>query len=75
MKQKRPQKEKFRKFLKFSGIGVQLGVTMYLASILGEKLDAYFQLQKPWITLLFVVLALVFFIVNLLRQLEKLNQE
>lgn len=76
MKSQKNQKKEnttFRKFLRFSGIGVQLGVMMFLASKIGAFLDAYYQLEKPWITLLFVVLALVVFVMNLVRQLNKLN--
>ena len=61
------------KFIRFAGIGVQLGVTMYLASLLGKKADAYFGLETPWCTLALIVLALVLFIYNLTRQLNKLN--
>lgn len=75
--QKKQKKENttFRKFLKFSGIGVQLGVMMFLASKLGNLVDEYYQFKKPWITLLFIILALVIFVMNLMRQLNKLNNE
>ena len=63
----------FRKFLKFSGIGFQLGITMYLASLLGEKIDTHYNFEKPWATLFLIVLALFIFVLNLIRQLKKLN--
>ncbi len=69
------KKRTFRKFLKFSGVGVQLGVTMYLSSLLGEKIDVYYQFQKPWGTLLLIIVSLIIFIWNLTRQLNKLNNE
>lgn len=72
---KKQNKEKFRKFLKFSGIGVQLGATMYLSSLVGEKVDTYFDFEKPWATLFFIILALVLFVINLTRQLNQLNNE
>lgn len=74
----RVQKQKrgtFRKFLRFSGIGLQLGIMMYLASLGGKKIDAYFKFEKPWITLLFILIVLVIFVMNLMRQLNKLNKE
>lgn len=73
--QENQNQKKLRKFLKFSGIGVQLGVTMYLSSLVGAKIDAYFNFNKPWATLFFIVLSLVLFVFNLTRQLNKLNNE
>lgn len=76
MEQKKINKSKvFRKFLKFSGIGVQLGVMMYLASLLGEKVDDYYRFEKPWTSLFFIIIALIVFVWNLMRQLKKLNNE
>jgi len=46
---------------------------MFLASKLGAIIDARLQLDKPWVTLLFVILALIVFVINLVRQLNKLN--
>ncbi|WP_394352391.1 AtpZ/AtpI family protein [Wenyingzhuangia heitensis] len=48
---------------------------MFLASKLGNLVDEYYQFKKPWITLLFIILALVIFVMNLMRQLNKLNNE
>jgi len=73
--QKTNKTKNFRKFLRFSGIGVQLGVLFYIASFFGKKIDAYYNLQKPLITMVFVLIALVVFIWNLIRQLNKLNQK
>ena len=63
------------KFLRFSGIGIQLGASMYVASLFGGWLDAKFALQTKWFSLLFVVLALIAFIYSLVKQLNKLNNE
>ncbi|WP_420896119.1 hypothetical protein [Wenyingzhuangia gilva] len=48
---------------------------MYLASLIGHHLDAKFSLEKPWFTLLFIVVALIIFVLVLMRQLNKLNKE
>lgn len=72
---KQNKNQTFRKFLRFSGIGFQLGASMYVASLLGEWLDTKFGLETKWFSLLFVVIALVAFIYNLVRQLNKLNNE
>lgn len=75
MGEQKKENSTFRKFLRFSGIGVQLGVMMYLASLGGDYLDQYFSFNKPWFTLLFIVVALVVFVILLMRQLNKLNNE
>ncbi|WP_394352672.1 hypothetical protein [Wenyingzhuangia aestuarii] len=48
---------------------------MYIASKLGNVIDTYFQFEKQWATLLFIIAALVIFVMNLMRQLNKLNNE
>lgn len=75
MKIQKKKNTTFRKFLRFSGIGVQLGVLMWLASVFGEKIDVYYKLEKPWTSLLFIIVALVIFVMNLMRQLKKINKE
>ncbi|MGY5352320.1 hypothetical protein ACXGQW_07130 [Wenyingzhuangia sp. IMCC45533] len=48
---------------------------MYLSSLLGGKVDVYYGFEKPWITLLLIILSLIVFVWNLMRQLNKLNNE
>lgn len=62
-----------KKIAIFSGIGVQLGLTIYLASFLGGYLDQQWSLRKPWMTLLFILLAIVATIYALLKQLKRLD--
>ena len=59
-------------FLVFSALGLQLGVTMYIGSIIGEKLDAYAQNEKPWWTLLLMIFAMVGTIFVVLKNLKKI---
>lgn len=75
MNYKKLPKQYFNKFLRFTGIGVQLGGTLYLASLFGAWIDVKLQLSKPWFTLLLILLALIGFIYSLLKQLNKLNKE
>ncbi|WP_071585734.1 AtpZ/AtpI family protein [Ochrovirga pacifica] len=73
--QKKQTSQKLQTFLKFTGIGAQLGVTIYFSSLIGKKIDRSFNFQKPWATLFFIILSLVLFIINLMRQLNKLNND
>lgn len=75
MKIQKKKNTSFRKFLRFSGIGLQLGIMMYLVSILGEKVDVYYDFEKPWAALLFLIVVLIIFVMNLMRQLNKLNNK
>jgi hypothetical protein len=69
---KKPQKNQFHKFIRFTGIGIQLGVTIYLAAYLGKKLDLYFGFEKT-LTLLLVLFAFVISMYSLLQQLKKME--
>ncbi|MFW2346980.1 MAG: hypothetical protein ACN4EF_00245 [Wenyingzhuangia sp.] len=48
---------------------------MYLASLAGAYFDKKFSFEKPWITLLLIILSLVVFVLMLMKQLNKLNNE
>ncbi|WP_418382300.1 hypothetical protein [Wenyingzhuangia fucanilytica] len=48
---------------------------MYIASLGGSYFDTKFSFEKPWFTLLFIVVALVVFVLMLMKQLNKLNNE
>lgn len=39
---KKPTKKPLKKYLRFSGIAIQMGLTIYLGSLLGEWLDSRF---------------------------------
>lgn len=54
---------------------MQLGITMYIASYIGAAIDVYFNLEKPLATMVFMIIALVLFMLSLIKQLEKLNKE
>lgn len=70
---KKTHKEPLNKYLKFSGIAVQMGLTIYLGSKLGEWLDSYFlnenQLYYKICTLFAVFLAMF----SIIRQVTKLT--
>ena len=39
---KKPTKKPLNKYLRFSGIAIQMGLTIYLGSLLGKWLDSHF---------------------------------
>ncbi|PQJ21779.1 AtpZ/AtpI family protein [Tenacibaculum sp. SG-28] len=49
MKNKEPKKQ-LNKFIRFSGIALQMGLTIYLGSLLGEWLDTKYDNQNQLYT-------------------------
>jgi len=68
------QKNQYRKYLQLSGIGIQMGITIYLGAFFGKKLDTHYQTDKTF-TLIFVLFALVASIWSLITQLKKINDK
>ncbi|MFD0992673.1 AtpZ/AtpI family protein [Tenacibaculum geojense] len=71
-----PQKQKkkpLNKYIQFSGIAIQMGITIYLGSILGKWLDVTFvnadELNTKICTLAAVFLAMY----SVIRQVTKLT--
>jgi hypothetical protein len=69
---KNPKKNPLNKFLRFTGIGIQLGATIYIFSYLGKKLDVYFGFEKV-MTLSFVLFAFLISMYSILQQLKKME--
>ncbi len=68
-------KKQLNPYIQFTGIGFQMGVTFYLAAYFGKKLDAKYQLPKPYFTIGFILLGLIISIYNLVNQLKHLNKK
>jgi len=73
--QKNKQKKEYNKYIRFSSIALQMGLTIYLGSKLGEWLDIKFnnenQLYYKVITLLAVFLAMF----SVIRQVIKITNK
>lgn len=71
MPEKKSDKRKVSKFIQFSGAGIQLGVTIYLGSVLGEWLDANHPKENvSWtsvVTLIAVFVAMTSLIIQVIR--------
>lgn len=77
MKQKNKPNKKgkpLKNWAFFSGIAVQMGATIFLFVWLGKKLDAYFNFNKNWMTLICVLIGLVVSIYTILQQLKRFNR-
>ena len=58
-KPKPSREDNVKPYLKYSGLAFQMIGAMVLAAFAGMKLDAYFQMQHPWCTIVLLVLAVV----------------
>ena len=55
----KPQRSKkpVNQALKYSGMGMQMAISVFVGAMIGQQLDAYFEMEQPIWT---AVLALVF---------------
>ena len=74
-KQENQKKKPLNKFVRLSGVGLQMGITIYFAAYFGNKLDASYQLEKNYFTLVFVLVAFIGTFISLLIQLKKINDD
>lgn len=72
MAEKNPKK-RLNKYIILTGIGLQMGLTIYLAAYLGKWLDANYTDSKIY-TIICTLTGLVLSFYSLLRQLKNLDR-
>lgn len=75
MKEKLPKKKQLNKFIRLSGVGLQMGITIYLAAYFGKKIDAYYNFEKNYITLILILFGFIGSLLSLMAQLKKINEK
>jgi F0F1-type ATP synthase assembly protein I len=78
MKEKKPGKKSNNtrnNFARFSGIAFQMGATIFLAAYAGKWLDGIYPSSKKWFTIVFTLLGVALSLYNVLRQINKINDE
>lgn len=60
------------KFIRFIGLGFQLGATIYFAVWIGKKLDAYFGYEKAF-TFGVMIFAFIGTMYSIIKQLNKIQ--
>ncbi|MDG2195145.1 MAG: AtpZ/AtpI family protein [Polaribacter sp.] len=68
-------KKPLNKFIRLTGVGLQMGITMYVAAYIGKKLDTNYGFEKKYFTLSLVILGFLASLWSLLAQLKKINEE
>jgi len=61
--------------VRLSGVGLQMGITIYLAAYFGKKIDAHYGFEKNYITLIFILVGFLGSLVSLMAQLKKINDK
>jgi membrane protein DedA with SNARE-associated domain len=75
MKNQLPKKKPLNKFVRLSGVGLQMGITIYLAAYFGKKIDAHYDFEKNYITLILILVGFIGSLVSLMAQLKKINDK
>ena len=63
------------KYLQLTGIAFQMGVTIYLATYAGKKLDLKYPNDKNWFTLGMTLVGLVVALTAVVIQSKKINHK
>ena len=63
------------KFVRFSGMGVQMGLTIYVASWIGNWLDEKYALENVSFFKILTILAVFGTTYSIIRQVIKMGQE
>ncbi len=71
MTEKKPKKQ-LNKYIALTGIGLQMGITIYLAASLGKWLDAKYTENNTY-TIVVTLLGVVLSFYSLLRQIKNLD--
>ncbi len=65
-----PGKDNKRAYLKYSGLAVQLFVTLGISAYLGGKLDDYMGNKMDYMTILIVLLVFIVFMYKVVKDLS-----
>jgi len=62
-------------YARFSAIAAQMGGTIFVGAYFGKWLDSEYPMDKNWFTIIFTLLAVAISLINLLRQVNKINKQ
>ena len=62
-------------FARVSGVGLQMGATIFLGAYAGKWLDQKYPNEKNWFTIGFTLLFVAIALFIVLRQVNKINEE
>lgn len=62
-----------RKYLALTGIAFEMGAIIFVCAYIGKRLDTYYQLEKNWCTMVFVLLGVGSSLYLVIKQLDRIN--
>ena len=72
MSNKKPKKP-LNKYIRLTGIGLQMGITIYLAAYLGKWLDLKYPNENDIYTIILTLLGVVLSFYSLLKQIKNID--
>jgi membrane protein DedA with SNARE-associated domain len=69
------KKNPLHKYIQLTGVGLQMGVTIYLGAYFGKKLDTHFETGNKTYTIILTLFSLVVAFWSLLAQLKRINDK
>ncbi len=66
---------KFNRWVQLSGVGIQMGITIYAFAWLGKWLDEKYDTSKPYFTLSLVILGVLVSLFWLIQTLKRINKD
>lgn len=72
---KKNQGEQLRNFARLSGIAFQMGGTIFVCAYLGKRLDDYYNNEKKWFTMGFVLFGVTASLYLVIKQLNRINEK
>lgn len=64
----------FKNLFYFSGVGIQMGLTIYLGAYAGKWLDLQYPSNKNWFTITLTLVAVAISLYTLLKQIQRFNK-
>ena len=75
LENKKNKKKQPKRFIVLIAVASQMGITIFLAANLGKFLDAKYQTEKAWFTIVLTLFGLLVSLYSVLQTLNKLNND
>lgn len=75
MPENKKKKPSYSRALQLSGIGLQMGATIFLGAYLGKYLDKLYPNPKNWFTIALTLFSVGISLYAILKQVNRINQE
>ena len=72
---KKSKKKQPKRFIVLIAVASQMGITIFLGANLGKFLDAKYQTEKAWFTIVLTLFGLLASLYSVLQTLNKLNND